>query len=275
MKVFISVDMEGVACVTHYDHVKLEGGTYEQARHWMTAEANAAIKGAFEAGANEIVVSDGHGTMHNLIPDELHEDITLVQGIPRPLLMMEGLDSSFDAAFFIGYHARAGDPFGTLAHSFSGQHIHEIRLNDDPVSEAVFNAAVAGHFDVPVVMIAGDDALAEEIEKKLPWVERVVTKWALSSTSARSLTPKTSQETIRITTKTALDDIKNKQVFKISTPITVDVEYKKPIFVYLVSSVPGMETTSGVSVQFSAQDMIEVTKIWRLMSNASMSQYPV
>ena len=179
MKVYISVDMEGIACVTHFDHIKLEGGAYEAARKWTTAEANAAIEGAFEGGADEIVVSDGHGTAQNLIPDELHEDITLVQGIPRPLLMMEGLDETFDAVFFIGYHARAGNPVGTLAHSFSGRLVHEIRLNQDPVSEAIFNAAVAGHFEVPIALISGDDELAVEIEKKLPWVERVVTNGPL------------------------------------------------------------------------------------------------
>jgi D-amino peptidase len=275
MKVYISVDMEGIACVTHVDHVKLEGGSYEAARKWTTAEANAAIEGAFEAGADKIVLSDGHGTMHNLIPDELHDDITLVQGSPRPLLMMEGLDETFDAVFFIGYHARAGNPIGTLAHSFSSRLVHEVRLNQEPVSEAIFNAAVAGHFDVPVALISGDDELAFEIKKKLPWVERVVTKWALSGTSARNLTPKASQERIRRAAKVALEDIANKESFKLPSPITFEVEFKNPMQVYLVSDIPGMEKKSGVSVSYSASDMIEISRIWRLMLNASMSQFPL
>lgn len=275
MKVYISVDMEGIACVTHADHVKLEGNAYEAARKWTTAEANAAIEGAFGGGADEIVVSDGHGKMHNLIPDELHEDITLVQGIPRPLLMMEGMDDTFDAVFFIGYHARAGNPTGTLAHSFSGQHIQEVRLNQEPVSEAIFNAAVAGHFDVPVALICGDDELAIEIEKKLPWVEKVVTKWALSGTSAKNLTPKASQERIRNAAKVALSNIENMESYKLRSPIIFEVEFKNPISAYLVSDIPGMEKKSGVSVIYSATDMIEVSRIWRLMLNASMSQFPL
>jgi D-amino peptidase len=272
MRIFISVDMEGIACVTHPDHVKQEGSAYEAARRWATAEANAAIEGAFEAGAKEIVVSDGHGKMHNLIPDDLHEDITLVQGIPRPLLMMEGLQTGFHAAFFVGYHARAGNPSGTLAHSFSGQHVQEVRLNSEPVSEALFNAAVAGHFDVPVALIAGDSELAAEIEEKMPWVERVVTKWSLSGTSAKNLTPKASQDAIRQAAKAALKDIKNKKAFILSTPITLEVDLRHPILAYVVSAIPGMEKTSSMSVKYTAADMVEVTQIWRLMLNACSSK---
>lgn len=272
MKIFISVDMEGIACVTHPDHVKQEGSAYEAARRWATAEANAAIEGSLEAGAMEIVVSDGHGKMHNLIPDELHEDVTLVQGIPRPLLMMEGLQAGFTAAFFIGYHARAGNPSGTLAHSFSGQHVREVRLNREPVSEALFNAAVAGHFDVPVALISGDSELAAEIEEKMPWVEYVVTKWSLSGTSARNLTPQASQNAIRGAAESALKDIKNKKAYKLSTPVTFEADLRHPMLAYVVSAIPGMEKTSATSVRYVAVDMVEVTQIWRLMLNACNSK---
>ena len=275
MKVYISVDMEGIACVTHTDHIKLEGGSYQEARKWTTAEANAAIEGAYKAGAKEIVVADGHGKMHNLIPDELHQDVTLVQGVPRPLLMMEGLDKSFDAAMFIGYHARAGNPFGTLAHSFSGRTVHEVRLNQEPVSEALFNAAIAGEFDVPVALISGDDKLAEEIEEKMPWVERVVTKWSLSGTSARNLSPKASQDKIRATAKVALDGLASKANFKLPPPIQFEVDFKSPMQAFLASDIPGVEKLSGVSVSYSGSDMLEIIRIWRLMLNVCQSQSPV
>jgi D-amino peptidase len=275
MKVYISVDMEGIACVTHPDHIRSDGGSYQEARKWTTAEANAAIEGAFEAGGMEIVVADGHGKMHNLIPDELHQDVTLVQGVPRPLLMMEGLDETFDAAMFIGYHARAGNPFGTLAHSFSGSTVHEVRLNQEPVSEALFNAAIAGEFDVPVVLISGDDKLAEEIEEKLPWIERVVTKWSLSSSSARNLSPKASQAKIRTAAKTALEDIANKKSFKLPPPIQFEVDFKSPMQAFLVSDIPGVEKRSGVSVSYSCSDMLETIRIWRLMLNVIQGQSPV
>jgi D-amino peptidase len=275
MKVYISVDMEGIACVTHVDHIKLEGGSYEAARKWTTAEANAAIEGVLEAGADEVVVSDGHGTMHNLIPDELHEEITLVQGIPRPLLMMEGLDETFDAVLFIGYHARAGSALGTLAHTFSGRLVNEVKLNQEPVSEAVFNSAVAGHFGVPVVLISGDDKLAEEVTDKMPWVERVVTKWAISVTSARNLTPKAAQVKIRKAAKAAIEGIKSMKIFQLPSPILFEVEFKNPMQVFLISDIPGIKTKSSVSVSYSGSDMIDISRIWRLMLNACMSEFPL
>ncbi|NIM92224.1 MAG: hypothetical protein GTO18_00705 [Anaerolineales bacterium] len=275
MKIYISVDMEGIACVTHVDHIRLEGGEYQAARKWMTAEANAAIEGAFDGGATEIVIADGHGQMHNLIPDDLHEDVTLVRGVPRPLLMMEGIDDTFVAALFIGYHALAGSSSGILAHSFSGQNISEIRLNGDPVSEALFNAAVAGHFGVPIALISGDDALAAEIEKKLPWVKRVVTKWALSSTAARNLTPKAAQDAIRKSAKHALSKLDSMKPLVMSAPIQFDVDFRHPIQAYLVSDIPGVERTSGTSVSYSGADMVEISSIWRLMLNTCMNKSPL
>jgi D-amino peptidase len=275
MKVFVSVDMEGVACVTHPDHVKMEGTEYENARRWMTAEANAAIEGALEAGATQIVVADGHGYMHNLLPDELHEDVTLVGGTPRPLLQMEGLDDSFDAAFFVGYHARAGDPTGTLAHSYVGRSVYEIRLGGLPVSEATFNAAVAGHFGVPVALVAGDDALAREVQETLPWAERVVTKWAVSVFAARNLTPKASQGQIRAAAARALERLGEMRPKALQPPIQFEVEFLKPLQAQLAADIPGVERVGGTTVSFQGSDMVEITAIWRLMINAGLSEFPV
>ncbi|MGD2253735.1 MAG: M55 family metallopeptidase [Anaerolineales bacterium] len=265
MKVYISVDMEGVACVTHGDHVKMEGGTYEVARKWTTGEANAAIEGAFEAGADEIVVADGHGSGRNLLPDELHPKVTLVQGTPRPLGMMEGLDESFQAAFFIGYHARAGHATGVLAHSFWGAIVREVRLNGEAVSEAVFNAAVAGHFEVPVALIAGDDALAEEIEKKLPWVERVVTKWAVSRSAARNLTPAGAQQAIRTAAQAALKGIADKASYRLPAPIRLEVAFRRGVHAQLAGDIPGVERVDSITLSFTGSDMLEVDRIWKLM----------
>jgi D-amino peptidase len=275
MKVFISVDMEGVASVTHPDHVKMEGTEYQIARKWMTAEANAAIDGALEAGAAEIVVADGHGYMHNLLPDELHQDVTLVGGTPRPLLQMEGLDDSFDAVFFIGYHARAGDPTGTLAHSYVGKIVYEIRLGEMPVSEATFNAAVAGHFGVPVALVAGDDALAREVQETLPWAERVVTKWAVSVFAARNLTPKASQKQIRAAAKMAIERLEDMRPKVLEAPIHFEVEFLKPLYAQLAADIPGVERVGGTTVSYMGSDMVELTGIWRLMINTSLSDFPV
>ncbi len=275
MKLFISVDMEGIACVTHGDHVKMEGPAYEAARKWMTAETNAAIEGAMEAGATEVVVADAHGLMRNLLPDELHDDAQIVFGTPRPLLQMEGIDDSFDAAFFIGYHARAGDGLGVLAHTHVGKIVHELRLNGEPVTEAAFNAAVAGHFGVPVALVAGDDRLAAEIERTHPWIERVVTKWAISTFSARNLTPKAAQQAIRAAAKAALERIDRMTVVRLEAPIAFEAHFLKAIYAQLAADIPGAERIDPRGVRYAGNDMVEISRVWRLMINAALSSFPV
>ena len=275
MKIFISVDMEGVACVTHSDHTKMEGIEYEMARKWMTAEANAAIEGALEGGATEIVVTDAHGFMRNLLPDELHENALLVRGIPRPLFQMEGLDETFRAVFLIGYHARAGDALGILSHTHVSRIVYEVRLNDDVVGEVAFNAAVAGHFGIPLALVSGDDTLAAEVGATHPWAERVITKWAVSFNAARNLTPKASQKRIRTAAKRALERLPEMQITRLAAPIRLEVTFLTPISAHLAADIPGVERVNGRKVIYTGTDMVEISRIWRLMINASLSGFPV
>jgi D-amino peptidase len=269
MKVYISVDMEGVACVTHPNHTKLEGAEYERARKWMTAEANAAVEGALEAGATEVVVADSHGHMFNMLPDELHEDALLVRGTPRPLTMMEGLDETFDAAFFVGYHSQAGTPEGILAHTYMGRSVYGIRLNGVAVGEPGFNAAIAGHFGVPVALACGDDTVDAEVGALLPWTERVVTKWVLSPIAARNLTPRASQNRIHKGARRALGRLSEMTPWTLETPIRFEVDFMLPIQAYLAADIPGVERVAGRTLVYTGADMLAVTCIWRLMLNAS------
>ena len=273
MKVYVSVDMEGVACVTHGDHVKLEGIEYEMARKWMTAEANAAIKGAFKAGASEVVVADSHGHMRNLLPDELHEDALLVRGSPRPLTMMQGLDETFDAAFLVGYHSMAGTPQGILAHTYLGRSIYAVRLNGLTVGEPGFNSAIAGHFGVPVALVCGDDTVEAEVGDLMPTTERVVTKWALSTFAARNLTPKASQKRIRQGAKRALARLANMEPLLIEKPIRFEVDFMQPLSAHLAADIPGVERVGGRTLVYTGADMLDVTRIWRLMINASLGEF--
>lgn len=273
MKVYISVDMEGVACVTHSDHTKLEGTEYEMARKWMTAEANAAIEGALEAGATEVVVADSHGHMRNMLPDELHEDALLVRGAPRSLTMMEGLDETFDAAFFVGYHSMAGTAEGVLSHTYIGRSVYALRLNGITVGEPGFNAAIAGHFGVPVALVCGDDTVDAEVGALLPWTERVITKWALSSTSARNLTPKASQQHIRQGAKRALDRLSEMKPWTLETPIRFEVDFMAPLYAYLAADIPGVERVNGRTLAYTGTDMLQITRIWRLMINAGLGEH--
>jgi len=275
MKLFISVDMEGIACVTGGDQVKMEGTAYEQARKWMTGETNAAIDGARAAGVTDIVVADGHGLMRNLLPDELHEDVQLISGTPRSLLQMEGIDESFDLAFMIGYHARAGDGIGVMAHTHVGKIVHGLRVNDEPVTEAAFNAMTAGHFGVPVGLVAGDDRIAAEVNRVLPWVETVITKWALGTLAARTLTPGAAQKRIRAAAEAVVGRLETLSVLRAEQPIRFEVSFLKQLYAQLASDVPGAERIDARTVRYVGTDMVEISRVWRLMINASLSSFAV
>ena len=163
MKIYISADMEGVVGAVSADQLSPGGFEYQRFREFMTAEVNAAIEAAFEAGATEIVVSDSHGNAQNLLIEKLPKNILLVRGFPRPLVMMQGIDETFDGVIFLGYHSSTTNPEGVRAHTMSSARLADVRLNDISMTEGGFNAAIAGHFDVPVIMVSGDDAAVEEV----------------------------------------------------------------------------------------------------------------
>lgn len=275
MKVFITVDMEGMAGITHTEQTKMEGVEYEIARKWMTAEANAAIGGAFEAGATEVVVTDAHGFMRNMLPHELHKDAQLVRGIPRPLFQMQGIDDTFAAALMLGYHAQAGDAFGILSHTHVSRIAYEIRLNGKAVNEVDFNTAVAGHFGVPLALVSGDDALTNAIARSHPWAERVTTKSAISRFAAKNLSPAASQELIRAGTKRALARLGDMEVVRLDGPIELQMHFLDPMSAQLVSDIPGAERIDGRGIRYVGADMLEITRIWRLSINAALSSFPV
>jgi len=272
MKVFISVDMEGVAGVTHINDVLPKDGDYHTARKWMTAEANAAIEGAFEAGATEVVVADSHSAMRNLLPEELHEDAFLVRGSPRPGTMMEGLDESFDAAFLVGYHSRAGTPKGVLSHTYVLP-VQNLRLNGITVGEAGFNAALAGNAGVPVALVCGDDTLEVEVAELLPWTERVITKWALSFYAARNLSPKASRKRIQAGAKRALARLAEMQPLTLETPLRFEVDFNQSIYPYLAADIPGVERVGERTLAYTGADMQDVVRLWRLMINAGAGEF--
>jgi D-amino peptidase len=272
MKIYISVDMEGVACVNHVDEIKLEGPEYERARRWMTGEVNAAVEGALNAGAEEVVVGDGHGHMRNILPDELHKDAQLVRGSARPLSQLEGLTEDFSAVFFVGYHSMAGSARGILAHTFLTSSVYTMRLNGIPVGEAGFNAGVAGHLSVPVALVCGDDVLCEEVGAFLPWAETVTTKWAVSWSAARNLTPKASQERIHAGATRALERLDEMQPLVLELPIQFEVEFMQPFSAFIASDIPGIARVDGRTLSYSGANMLEVMRIWRLIVNATIGE---
>src|SRR5262245_38212827 len=178
LKIYISADMEGIVGVVTSDQLGPQGFEYERFREFMTQEVNAAIEAAFEAGATEIVVSDSHGNGENLLIEKLPKNILLVRSWPRPLMMMQGIDETFAGAIFIGYHAGTTNPQGVRAHTISSARLADVQLQGVSVSEAGLNAAIAGHFNVPVIMVSGDDVVVKETTSLLGDVEGATVKWA-------------------------------------------------------------------------------------------------
>lgn len=265
LKVYISADMEGVVGVVTDQQLGPSGFEYERFREFMTQEVNAAIEGALVAGATEILVSDSHGNGQNLLIEKLPQDITLVRSWPRPLMMMQGIDASFDAAIFIGYHASTSNPEGIRAHTMSSARLAEVKLNGTPMSEAGINAAIAGHFGVPIVMISGDDAIIKEAQDLLGDIEGAVVKWAYGFHSGRTLMPEAAYALIRERAEAALRRIDDFALYQLDTPIIVDVRFKnyRPSEVLAYLSI--VERTDSHSIRFVGKDMIEVANFLEFM----------
>ena len=271
MRVYISVDMEGIAGVVHESQTDptdpAHAAEYGRFRRLMTAEANAAIEGALAAGASKIVVNDSHWFMRNLLAEELHQAAELLSGDPKPRSMVEGIEAGFDAALFIGYHARAGTRHAILDHTYADR-IHEVRLNGRPVGELGINAALAGVAGVPVALVSGDAALAAEARQLLgDGVATVVVKEAVSRHAARSVAPAIACGMIRDGVTAAL---KQKHVpFLLPAPITIEVDFALTIHADMAELCPGATRTEGRTVAFTHQDYREVFRGWRAMLNLS------
>ena len=270
MRVYISVDMEGVAGVVHEDQTNPTdprcAPEYARFRRLMTAEANAAIQGAVDAGATRILVNDSHWTMRNLLTEELHEAAELFSGGPKPRSMMEGIDGGYDAALCIGYHARAGTRAAILDHTYTDRLI-DVRLNGRSVGELGLNAALAGVFDVPVVLVSGDAALATEAHDLLgDEVATVIVKEAVGRHAARSLAPAVACRRIREGATKALKR-KGAKPFTVEAPITLEADFSKPVEADMAELVPGSIRTSGRTVAFTHHDYKEVFRAWRAMHN--------
>src|SRR5437867_3301125 len=226
MKIYISADMEGVVGVVTGEQLSPQGFEYQRFREFMTQEVNAAIEGALAGGATDIVVSDSHGNGQNLLIEKLPRDILLVRSWPRPLMMMQGIDASFAGAIFIGYHAGTTNEEGVRAHTISSARLADVKLNDRSMSEAGINAAIAGHFNVPIIMISGDDVVVKETTALLGGVEGAVVKWASGFHSAKTMMPEASYQLIREKAQKAVRRIKDFKPYKITSPVKLEVRFK-------------------------------------------------
>jgi D-amino peptidase len=260
LKVFISVDMEGISGVINWEDVSRSGKDYDLFRRLMTEETNAAVEGAIAAGATEILVRDSHGSARNILPDKLHpEAILLRDWSGGPLVMMEGIDDTFDAVIFIGYHAREGTPDAVLKHTMTGK--IDVFINGNNMPEAGINGAIAGYFGVPVVMVAGDSAIVKQCKDIFGEIEGVAVKEGIGK-AAKMLHPTKAQQMIKQKTKEALTNLKKFKPLKLQSPVTMEIRYKDEVDAERASWFPAAKRTGERSVSYSHQDFMEVLKFF-------------
>ena len=260
MKIFISADMEGVAGAVTGEQLGPTGFEYQRFREFMTQEVAAACEGAFAAGATEIVVADSHGNGQNLLIEKLPKQVTVVRAWPRPLMMMQGIDETFAGAIFLGYHTGTTNTAGVRAHTISSARLTDIQLNGRSMPEAGINAAIAGHFNVPIIMVSGDDAAVAETQALVGPVEGAVVKWAYGFHSARTLTPEVAQELIRTKAAGAVKRLRDFKPYKVQTPVRLDIRFKNYRPAEVLSYLPIVERTDAHAVRFTGRDMIEISK---------------
>lgn len=267
LKVHISVDMEGVGGVVTGDQLGPAGFEYGRFREFMTREALAAVEAARRAGATEIVVADSHGNGQNLLIEQFPADVRVIRSWPRRLGMMAGIDDTVDAAMFIGYHAGTNNTSGVRAHTFSSANLTRVALNGTNVTEGSWNAAIAGHFGVPVVMMSGDDAAIAEVRKAVGNIEAAETKRSLGFHSALTLTPQAAATLIGERVTAAMGRLKAFRPLTVQAPIVVDVSFKNYMPAEVLAYLPLFERTDSHSIRFRAKDMVEASAIMSFLGD--------
>jgi D-amino peptidase len=264
MKVYISVDIEGICGVVALDHTRRDGKDYNQARLLMTREVNEAVKGAFEGGASQVLVNDSHGSMINLVLEELDERITLISGSPKPLSMIQGIEGC-EAAFFIGYHSPAGTIDAVMDHTYHGRVVYDLQVNGKKMGEFAMNAALAGYYGVPVVMVSGDKKTTEEAQSLLKTVETVVSKEGIGRFAAQSSHPLKVRGEIRKKARYAVETIHRFMPFQIDPPLEMNMRFLHSHMADRVELIPEIHRTSARTVTYGCDDFPELYKMMRAM----------
>jgi len=269
MKVYISTDFEGVAGIVDWDQILIGGHDYELGRRLLLGELNAAIDGATAAGADSFVVNDSHSSMRNLPPDEIHGEAALISGKHKPLYMMEGLDATFDAIFFIGYHGSIGASHAVLGHSYNPRAIWEARINGEVVGETALNALVAAHYGVPIALITGDDVTIAEAERLAPPPHGVAVKRGVSRTAAESLHPAEARRRIQEGAKLALTSAKPPTAPNFPPGTRVEMTFLTADMAEMAAWVRGVELVEGQgrTVAFGGDDTLALFRTFVTIVN--------
>ena len=259
LKVFISADMEGISGIVHGDQTTPGTPEYTDGRKWMAEDVNAAVAGALEAGATEVVVNDSHGSMRNINPDDLHPRAILISGSPKPLSMMQGIDASFAACLFIGYHAKAGTEDAILDHTISGSVVRAIKVNGVELPELGLNAAIAGYYGIPVIFISGDTAVCRQAREVLGKdVVAVAVKEAFGRLAAKLVPMAEARRMITAGVKDALAEIGKIKPFKMAAPFRFELGYHVSAQADMGAMLlPNVKRQDARTLVFTADDFID------------------
>ena len=265
MKILIAADMEGISGVVHWEQVSPGSTEYTRFRRLMTGDVNAAIRGAFQGGAQEVVVSDGHSNGRNILIEEMDARARINSGSPSPFSMVQGIDHGVAGMIFIGYHARSGSQNAILEHTWSDERVANLWINGEPFGEIGLNAAVGGHFDVPVIMISGDQTACAEASALIGNLETVIVKRASSRMAAECLSPEEAQQKIQIAASLAVSHLIKNQApppLRLSTPITMVIDFVHSEMADRASLLPGSERV-GRRVAYTALNMPAIYAAFR------------
>lgn len=276
LKIHISVDLEGIAGAVTGDQLGPDGFEYQRFREFATAEAVAAVEAAFEAGATEVLVADSHGNGENLLIENFPENVKVIRSWPRKLGMVQGVEEGdFDGAIYIGYHSSTDYMTGVRAHTKSSASLTSVKLNGKVAGESYFNAAIAGEFGTPIIMISGDDAAVEEAQNAIGnGLEGAVVKWDYSFHSAKSLHPEAARKLIAEKTKAAIARIDEFKPLKLEGPITMDISFKNYRVSEMLAYLPQFERIDSHTIRYVGPDMIDISTVATFITGYSMDLSP-
>lgn len=275
MKVYIVSDMEGATGVTHGEQTHAGGKDYERARKWLTGDVNAAVAGAFEGGADYVRVSDGHGTMRNVLLEDLDERVELVagMGLERDLCQLETIDDGFDLLLAVGYHAKVGTVEGILSHTWIGGIVREFRMGGRVVGETGISAMTAGSFGTPLAMVAGDEALCREALDLLGDVETAAVKKGLGNRLALCKPPAATSKLIREAARRAVEGAARFKPFKVASPVEVVIRLPSGNLARQVAKSGGAELFEGDALRIVRPTVREAAAAaWRACYMATIEQ---
>jgi D-amino peptidase len=272
VRLFISADIEGIVGVVTREQGRPAGFEYEQARTWMTDSVLTVCSAAREAGVTEVVVADSHGHGCNVQLERMPDYVQLVRSWPRPLGMMQGVEiGEYGGAMLMGYHAGGTNPGGVLSHTLSSDLFHEISLNGEVVPEALISAAIAGHFGVPVLSIAGDDVFVAETRSLLGNIAAATLKIAYGTSSALNPSPAVAAVRLREATLAGIAASAGRQPYRIEAPITIGLRLRTRSVADWLAYLPGVERTDAFCVRYRAEDIIAMSRFLMFVTFARAS----